>query len=85
MSNWDIVKKSRILRVEHICNDYKINKKLDKHLCNSWCVESCCKNSKFKIHIGSKCAGNSCIDCWREFMEFLDIKPKRSNTEVYND
>ena len=87
MNKWDLVRNSRINIVKDMYKKYKTTGKLDRFIYSDYCVVSSCKECSFKSYVDSQCVvGNSdCIRCWREFMEFLDIKDKRNNMEVYNE
>ena len=87
MSNWDLIKESRVNIVKDMYKKYKTTGKLNKFIYSDYCVVTCCKECSFKSYVDSQCVvGNSdCIRCWRDFMEFLDTKNKKNNMEVYNE
>ena len=87
MSNWDLIKESRVNIVKDMYKEYKTTGKLYKFIYSDYCVVSCCKECSFKSYVDNQCVvGNSdCIRCWRDFMEFLDTKNKKSNVEVYDE
>ena len=67
-----VFKRIRENVVEEVYKVYKEKERLDKGIAKSWCVASECKNAEFRVNMFNKCSKNNCIDCWREFMEFLD-------------
>ena len=84
MSNWRFVKENTMEIVKAMHKKYGTP---DKDKGDDYCVTVSCKKGEFRDYINNKCLnGNfTCIDCWKEFFEFLDIKVKRSNTEVYDN
>lgn len=85
MSNWSVINEGRLNTVKMMYEEYKTKGRANRDYCNRKCVTTCCKESDFKEYMDKKCAYNDCIACWKEFMEFLDMKVKRSNMEVYSN
>ena len=87
MNNWRLVKEERIDMVKNMYKEYKKYGTPDKDRCDNYCVTSSCKKGEFRDYIDKKCMNGkfSCVDCWKEFFEFLDIKAKRNNLEVYDN
>ena len=83
MSNWDLVYKSYINIVKIMYKEYKTKEGMNKNDCYIRCVVTCCRESEFREHMHRKCLDSNCYACWNQFMEFLDIKDKKSNTEAY--
>ena len=87
MINWRLVKEDRVDIVKNIYKGYIEHGTPDRDSCDDWCVTLSCKESEFNDSMNKKClsANFSCVDCWKEFFKFLDIKTKRSNMEVYEN
>lgn len=85
MSNWRFVREGRIITVKMMYEEYKTKGRVNRDYCYRKCVTTCCRESDFTEYMDKKCANNDCVSCWEEFMEFLDIKPKRNNLEVYSN
>ena len=87
MSNWDLVKESRVNIMKKIYKEYKTEGTLDSIIYNDWCVLANCKQSKFATAVDKRCISNkcTCIDCWKVFLGLLDKEAKRSNMEVYDN
>ena len=87
MSNWHFVKKDRINIVKGMYKEYKKYGTPNKGKCNDYCVTVSCKKGEFRDYMNNKCmhSNSTCVDCWKEFFEFLDIKVKRNNLEAYDN